>query len=63
MEKKDCGKIHCGNCEEIIGFFPLDNEPKETIEVYCEGCINKIEDDHIPGNVTYLRTGKYGQNK
>ena len=55
MEQKNCGKIHCGNCEKVVGFFPLDNEPKEKLEVYCETCLPEIDNALKPGNVTYLK--------
>ena len=63
MEKENCGTLHCGHCEKIMGYFPLDNEPKGNIELYCEDCIPEIENEFIPHhNVKHLRIVEYGKN-
>lgn len=39
-------KLHCGNkqCKKILGHIPTDNMPLKTLEVYCEGCMEQLED-------------------
>lgn len=49
------GKICCADCEKVIAHFPVDNRPKESIELYCEDCKEGFEKE--PGNneMTKLR--------
>lgn len=41
------GKVHCGGCKKIIGYFPADNSPKDKqLELYCNGCMENLEDEN-----------------
>ncbi len=41
------GKVHCGGCQDTLGYFPSDNKPKnKQLELYCEYCMENLEDEH-----------------
>jgi hypothetical protein len=41
------GKVHCGACEKVLGYFPSDNKPKgNQLELYCKDCSEKLEEDN-----------------
>lgn len=41
MTKEKMGKVCCAECEKVIAYFPVEAQPTEELELYCEDCIEK----------------------